>query len=459
MGLALATCLGAREAAACLDIGDPCADVATWTMVQSVAGRQQVPLDGMILLQVSGPALAPVPLDVMTVEVTLGGAVVEGSLEQTGIDGLLGWRPASPLQADSTYVVAGTIHNLDAMPGNPSCGLEFEPFEFEVSTGSDLMPPLVPPEVSAEATVEFAEKLALDNLVCCDGAFPVTFPGCGSGGNTVDFTEGHCVPMQYTGRLSVELSGLVPGAGEGASMVSAARVIGDVVVEEALVTKSFKFRGRDTSPFCDRVVLRNLVTGATAAGPEQCHGDALVDRLGPQTLTPESPELAVCVGAPYVCEIDELGDSWDPDRCMAWPASEESSGGPDAPTTGDPTTGGSTSGPGEPGSGTTGTSDEGATTNPADGLVEHGCACSSDGGAGEAWLAALALVGLVRRRRGGRSSARSELSSRQVRGLAPGERRRDGELCEPRPPAPWCGKLTFETCDGRDGRRGQAWLR
>ncbi|MCY0989046.1 MYXO-CTERM sorting domain-containing protein [Nannocystis sp. ILAH1] len=396
--LVLATCFGAREVAACLDIGDPCADVATWTMVQSTAESQKVPLDGIFLMRVSGPALAPVPLDVMTVEVTLDGVVVDGALEQTGIGGLLGWRPAGLLQADRTYVVAGTIHNLDAMPGNPGCGLEFEPFEFEVSTGSETMPPLVAPEVSREETVEFAEKLALDNLVCCDGAFPLTFPGCGSGGNTVDFTEGHCVPMQYTGRLSVELAGLVPGAGDGASMVSAARMIGDVVVDEMLVTNSFKFRTREAGPFCDRVVLRNLVTGATAAAPELCHGDGLVDRLGAQTLTPESPELAVCVGAPYVCEIDELGDSWDPDRCTQWPASEEDTDGPEEPTTGSPTSGGSTSGPGESGSGTAGsTADDGATTNPADGLVEHGCACASGEAAGGAWLAALML--LVRRRR------------------------------------------------------------
>lgn len=396
--LVLSTCFGAREAAACLDIGDPCADVATWTTVQSTAESLKVPRDGMFLLRVSGPALAPVPLDVMTVEVTLDGVVVDGALEQTGIGGVLGWRPAGLLQADSTYVVAGTIHNLDAMPGNPSCGLEFEPFEFEVSTASEVMPPMLPPQVSGEEAVEFAEPLALDNLVCCDGAFPVTFPGCGSGGNTVDFSEGHCAPMQYTGRLGVELTGVVPGTGKGASMLSVARIVGDEVVDEMLVTESFKFRTREAGPFCDRVVLRNLVTGETAMSAVMCHGDALVDRLGAQTLTPESPELAVCVGAPYVCEIDELGDSWDPDRCTPWPASEEDTEGSEEPTTGSPTTSGSTSGPGESGSGTAGsTADDGATTNPADGLVEHGCACASGGAAGGAWLAALML--LVRRRR------------------------------------------------------------
>jgi MYXO-CTERM domain-containing protein len=106
--------------------------------------------------------------------------------------------------------------------------------------------------------------------------------------------------------------------------------------------------------------------------------------------------LAVCVGAPYVCEIDELGDSWDPDRCNGWPPSEEETAGPDAPTTGGGTTSESTSGT------TATTSDGGATTSPADdGLVEHGCACSGAGASSEVWLASLALAGLRRRRQRG----------------------------------------------------------
>lgn len=401
LGVALVTCFVAREATACLDLGEACADVMTWTTVESMAGSRELPLDAMILLKVSGPSQVPVPLDVMTVEVTLGGMPVAGQLESTGIDGLLGWRPAGPLAADSTYVVAGTIHNVEATPGDPTCGLEFEPFEFEVSTGSGVMPPLVAPEVSSKEAAEVTEVLTLDNLVCCDGAFPAFSGGCGSGGS-VGFADGECVPLQWTGRLRVDFEGQVPGASdEAASMVSATLVVGGFVVEERFVTSSFDFRSRNTGPFCAQVVLRNLVTGETAPGSELCHGDTLVDQLGAQTLTQDSPALAVCVGAPYVCEIDELGDSWDPDRCTAWPASEDSTGGPDEPTTGGPTTGGPTTGgsTGEPGSGTTaGTSEDGATTNPADGLIVPGCACSGGGAGSGGWLAGLMLVGLRRRR-------------------------------------------------------------
>lgn len=388
----------AGEAAACLDIGDPCQDVDTWTVVEPLSAAK-LPIDGMILMRVSGPSQAPVPLDVMTIEVTVDGAPVAGALEQTGIDGLLGWRPAAPLMPESTYVVAGTIHNLDFRPGIPSCGEEFVPFEFEAATGSGTMAPLVPPEASAEETAEVGEKLVIDNLVCCDGAFPTTWSGCGSSGMVI-VDEGHCVPLHWTGVLKVRLLAQVTGD-ESASMLTAALVVDgvNVIDEVAVLEPSFQMFASGPGPFCSEVVLRNLVTGETAAGPKLCHGEALADQLGAQMLTLESPALAVCAGAPYVCELDEFGESWDPDRCTTWPAGEGTTGDP-GPTSGGPTSGGPTD-PGGTTGGSSGTTGESATSPADNGLVEHGCACASGGAGISACWGLLVLAGWRRARRRG----------------------------------------------------------
>lgn len=400
--LALVAGGAARDAAACLDLGDACGDVDTWNSALPMFDAD-IPTDGMLLVRFLGPSDVPPMVEFITLEVTLDGAPVAGALEEIGVDGLLGWRPAAPLAPTSQYVVAGTIHNVDFQPGLEFCGEEFVPFEFEFGTAAGPMPPLAAPEVFAETAVGVAEKLTLEDIVCCDGAYPYWFGGCGGGGS-VDYNEGFCARLQYTGRLDVRVIGTLGDLGPTAPMLAAELVVDGVPEAGQLVVGAeFQLRASASQPVCTEVVLRNVVTAEVVSTPAQCHGQDLAGQLGPQTLTPDSPLLTTeCAGQPYVCEIDEAGDSWDPDRCVPWPEGQASTG---EPATGGPTSGGSggtggTSGTG--GSGTTpgGTGGTGSISSPIDdGLVEHGCACDGARPDALAWLLALALPAVRRRSR------------------------------------------------------------
>ncbi|MCY1056760.1 hypothetical protein [Nannocystis sp. SCPEA4] len=395
LGLVLGGSFIAREAAGCLDLGDPCGTFDTWTMVEEVF-TAPIPIDGVIVMRVSGPSGAAPTADILEVEVTLDGMALTGAVEDSGIDGVLLWRPELPLTANSTLVVAGTIHNVEFVPNLEFCGEEFVPFEFEVEVAGEPMPPLELPAIMASEALEEPLLPSLVQLVCCDGAFPrVEFAGCGPSELVVD--EGHCAPLDWVGAMQVEVRGTAIAAPGAASMIAAElRADGKMWAPSFSGPDGFVLRGRETEPFCGEVALRNLASGEEVVGPLQCHGDALVTQLGPQTLTPESPALAACVGQPYVCEMDELESEWDPDRCAAWPAMEGS--------TGEPTTGAPTTGPVEPGTtgattGATSDATSGATTAADDGLVEHGCACASGSASWRDAWALPVLAGLRRRRR------------------------------------------------------------
>lgn len=407
LGLAVVTCAVAREAAACFDIGDPCRGFDTWNGVQAVFDSA-IPTDGMVLLQFFGPADMGPTIDLLAIEVTLDGSPVAGVLEAIGVGARVGWRPAAPLAPSRTYVATGSLHNPEFEPNLPFCGEEFVPFMFEFTTASGPMPPLVAPEVFAEEKFGFVEPLTLEDIVCCDGAFPYRLSGCG--GSTVDYNEGFCVPLMHTGRIELKLAGTLGKPGDPAPMVAAQVVVDGVPEAPELVFGDFVLRTSAPGPVCTEVALRNFVTGATVSTMKQCHGQGLAGQLGPQVLEPNSPVLADnCVGGPYVCEVDEFDEEWDPDRCMTWPEGQGSTG---EPATGGPTSSGGGSGEtGKPaGTGTSGESPggtstsgttTGAATNPVDeGLVQHGCACANArGGWPDALAGLLVLAGLGRRRR------------------------------------------------------------
>lgn len=129
-------------------------------------------------------------------------------------------------------------------------------------------------------------------------------------------------------------------------------------------------------------MLRNLATGETTSSGKQCHGDAVVDQLGPRLLDPSAELAEKCSGGAYVCEVNAGDDGWDPNNCTPWPG--------DAPTTDDPTGGPATS------------SDDGGSDPDSggqnDGLVDHGCACDA-GTRGSFEALGLFALGLLRRRR------------------------------------------------------------
>lgn len=384
----LVASLAARDAAACIDIGDPCAGVEAWSTVEPLLVGAGVPTDGMLLLGFSGSATGePSPAQVELI-VTLDGAPVPGALEDIGVSRVLGWRPSAPLVPGAVYVVEGTLTNPELLPGETDCGGDLLPLAFEFTAAAGPMPEPAADDVIAEEQLVVTGAEELDNFVCCDGAFPSrVFSGCGEEGTPqIVWDSGHCAHMQSTGNLRVDLSAVL-APGDMTSMLHVEVRVDGVPDSAALATNGqVQLRASATKPFCTELAIRNVVTGDTLTTPQQCHGQALAAQLGPQTLTPDSPALAECQGPGYRCMTDESLDQWDPERCEPWP--------PGAGTTGaEPTTGDTPTGTG--GSATTGD----ATTGPAgDGLVEHGCSCT-DAPAAPATLALLLALACLPRRR------------------------------------------------------------
>lgn len=229
----------------------------------------------------------------------------------------------------------------------------------------------------------------LDELVCCDDAFPYHYVfDCGGSGSYVSWSDGFCASLRGNGLLAVELT-----FDHGLPASTAALVTRQVLTDG----EPGKPRFDDTAtafgdkPFCTEVVLHNLATGETVTSAKQCHGDALVDQLGPQMLDPSDQLAEKCTGPAYVCDQAAGSGSWDMNKCTPWP--------PESPTTGEtePTGGPQTTG--DDTGAVTATGDDGTgDTVTEDDLGDRGCSCNggTPGGLGALAIAGLALL---RRRR------------------------------------------------------------
>lgn len=388
VGLSIVAVAG--EAAACLDLGSFCDDAVGWSYI-GLLDSEDVAIDGMLLFELLGinpPDPSPAALEMV---VTLDGVPVAGAFEAVGIDTVIGWRPAQAFEPARQYLATGSLHN--AQPDD-RCISEAVPFEFEFSTGSGPMPPLVMPTVAVmEKLVPIGEQ-SLKNFVCCDGGFAfVASSTCGGGSGQIAHDDGFCAPIESTGTLAVTLDVKVPGDGDGDVdvMLAAGLVVDGVPEPQQVIFASETLRATRSAAFCTEIVLRNLATGATVMTPKQCHGAGVEAQLGPQMLTPNSPVLAEhCKGAPYTCTTMQFEPAWDPMQCAPWPEGGTTGGGPTTSDTGSTT----------PGS--TGTSS--ADSSPAeDGLVRDGCACASGQTVEFGWsreaLLGLLVLGLRRPRR------------------------------------------------------------
>ncbi len=395
IGLSLVA--GAGEAAACLDLGGHCDDAVGWVHVQPLI-TDAIAIDGMLLFEMAGRNTPEPSPAVLEIAVTLDGVPVAGAFETVGLPDVIAWRPAQPFEPQRQYLATGSAHN--AMPDD-TCIPEEVPLEFEFSTGSGPMPPLMLPTVEVQEQLVSVGLQSLDNFVCCDGGFAfLAFRGCGGGGGTISHDDGFCAPIQSTGTLAVALDVMLPNDGLAQTNLAAGLVVDGVPEPEQLIFGTSRtLTTTRSAAFCTEVVVRNLATGATVTTPKQCHGAGVEAQLGPQMLTPDSPVLAGnCKGEPYTCTTSET--AWDPMQCVPWPDGGTTGGGPTTSDTGSTDTGGGGTSSGGTSSGGT---DSGGSGPGADGLISPGCACASGpalvlGGPRELLLALLVL-GLRRPRR------------------------------------------------------------
>ena len=390
---------------------DSCFFVDAWSAIEPVNGAA-IPIDGVLLLQGAGTGTMP-DADWLTridLTVTRDGQPVAGALETSSIDDLLIWRPAAPLEPGATFKVTGTLDNPDMMEYY-DCGPDILMIDFDFTSGMEPTEALAAPGVGAEESVLLNPSLSIDDLVCCDEAFPYEyFNDCGgSYGGTTWFT-GFCAPLRGYGVLQVQLT-VDHDMPESTSALVTRQVVTDG--EPGAITLGDTLSASGGQPICTEVILRNLATGESVTTPKECHGDAVATQLGPQNIDPSGQLGEKCSSAAYVCERSEETASWDPEKCTPWPPEDPTTGdtaptgGPEttgdstgdtAPTGGPETAGDSTSADASAGDSSDSDASDTADTADQDGLGDRGCSC--DGGAPDGLgLLALAGLGLLRRRR------------------------------------------------------------
>ncbi len=382
---------------------DGCYYVDAWSTFEPL-NATAIPVDGVLLLQGTGTGTMPDADWLATIDLTVtrDGQPVAGALETSNVDNLLIWRPAAPLEPGATFTVTGTLDNPDMLEYY-DCAPDILMIDFEFTSDMGPSAALVASGVGAEENVALNPSLGIDDLVCCDEAFPYEYYNdCGGGYGGASWNLGFCTPLRGNGVLQVQLT-VEHAMPESTSALVTRQIVIDG--KPGTITRGDTLFASGGQPICTEVILRNLATGDNVTTPKQCHGDAVAAQLGPQNIDPSSTLEEKCSSAAYVCERSENSTSWDPKKCTPWPPEEPTTSDTD-PTGGPETTG--TTGDGTGGANETGeTGNTGNTGNDAsessdtadqDDLGGRGCSC--DGGAPDGLgLLALAGLGLLRRRR------------------------------------------------------------
>lgn len=367
------------EADACSP--DPCSFVEGWDSLEPV-NAASIPIDGVLVLR--GTRQGDVDEDWLSqveLTVTRDGQPIAGAVEATEVRDVLIWRPAAPLEPGATYQVKGNLDNDETDEYYEGCHPDILALDFEFQADTEPSAPLTAPKTSAQESVFLLQRKTLDDVVCCDGAYPNDYGfDCGYGGESVYWDEGFCAATRGFGSLNVDISAEVDVPPATAQLLARELFLDGVSIGSTL--DGGALGTTDSKPFCTSVKIRNLATGESVMSEAICHGAEVADQLGDQILDPSAELGQKCKDTPYVCTVKD--GQWDETQCSAWPGEE--------PTTGDPDpTEGPTSDPSGDPSSSDGTDSDDSATAGQDGLVDHGCACDSST---PSPLGALALLGL-----------------------------------------------------------------
>ena len=308
----------ADEAAACTP--DPCAETTAFVGLQrvgaGVGGEADVPIDGVLILQAQwfGELTAELLLGALTLEVRADGELVEGTVEaidRPGMTDTLLWRPAELLRPETTYTVDATYLNADDVPSVCAAKQVEIPLEFKTTAGKAV--PMTPPQIWSDSSYSDSPVMALDSLICCDGAFPVAQELCDIP-QGLAWSEGKCVPTRSRARL-----GATMGVAEILDLPTAAQWARTLYEngEEVDTTLGQSFSRSLLEPACFTIVQYSLSTGESFMSEERCIGDDLSMPLGDLLLDPTPMLAELCEDTPYICEAND--DGWVPDRCRPWP--------------------------------------------------------------------------------------------------------------------------------------------
>ena len=374
------------EARACSP--DPCVDFKTLDGLFLV-NQDSVPTDGVFVLVTSTFGSLSMAEIVAGVEftVTQDGEPVAGALEDSGVPGVVLWRPDGPLVPFVVTTATAFFKNpQEAM--NVGCVFGDVDIEFDIHVASNAAVPLTKPEITAQYTLQSVESRGLQDLACCDGAYPSEYD-CGFG--DVYWESGQCASIRGINYMNLVLGvdNLLPKPTAG--LLATTYIIdGEKVVAGPGASTLFTL---EDSPVCVVVEQTNLANGETVQSAELCVGEAS-DGLGPVELDAAAALAGQCTDPLYTCELakDTYPNQWDPTRCAPFEPAAESESSPtssDGESESSPT---SSDGEGESSDGESSDSGDGGQDVP-----EKGCGCATGPDAGG--LLGLFVLGLLPRRR------------------------------------------------------------
>ncbi len=396
------------EAEACSP--DPCFSSATFLEDLQPLNAGAIPIDGVLVLQATGRNVDDADLlATIDLEVSREGVPVAGAIETTQAEGILVWRPAAPL-VPGEHALNIHFENIDDEYGY-NCGPASVDSFAQVTVVDQMAQAIGQPQIEHKQSVELFALRGLDDLVCCDGAFPQNGDYCGYSDYDSYWSEGECASHRGEGFLRVDIALDTQLDPATSGVVLRTFFVDETPISRGIVDQSST---QQDNPFCTHVELQNLASGLVVVSEPQCHGDEVADLLGPQPMDAKAALAGKCSGPLYTCEVIEGPLSrWDPANCTPFAPEEETDSGPttsesESQSDSDPTAGpGSdsdpTAGPGSDTTPTSGSAGEGGSDSAGDGgqdgLVEHGCACDSGTGDPTALLGllGLGLLGLRRR--------------------------------------------------------------
>ncbi len=262
------------------------------------------------------------------------GAPLEGKLERAY--NRLVWRPAC--QLDPGAVLHPRFEYSDPDPAG-LCGGPVEQKVFEtasVRVAEEPLAPLALPEACFSTVYSFAElNTGLDDLACCDGAFPYhendNIGGCEDEPPTIHYDAGSCAVVRGFGQATARFS-WTPALGDEdaantVALLEYERPEGVLSIHSLLLELDASSGARaltmTRSEALDvRLTLHSLATGERVSGPwVRSNGDVSDMYLGSIEVDRSAELDAACADAPYTCEIIQGASPavlWDSEECAPY---------------------------------------------------------------------------------------------------------------------------------------------